>query len=437
MTEPLRRPSADGELWALVDAFLDSTATVAERDRLDARLRDEPQARSFYVAYLDLHAQLQWRTRGGSARPAHPRGRWRGWLAAAVALAAGLLVAVSTLRRAPYEESPELPEAPAGSVAVLIDNQNATWDQDMALPTRTGSALPPGRLKLKAGVVEVAFRDGGDVLLEGPADFDIRGADRAFLRQGKLTAKVPEGAPVFQVSMPGVVVSDFGGECGLMRDDAGVAEVHVFGGQVGADPTDGQGVLRLAQKTGSRVDLTRQTMTPVPFNEQAFEHLRPEVRVADVSVRGGQFAGRNFGTAARLVVKNSIPDYCWEAYLTFDLAGVKGQVGEAWVRLMPVRVGQPLVNAAALVRDGLWGEASITWATKPASDVPFATWTAQEGQPVDLDVTQLVREALSGDNRLSLRIFAPEWRRGKSYVEYGSRRGDAESRPRLFITTLP
>src|SRR6202040_2040630 len=99
------------------------------------------------------------------------------------------------------------------SVAVLIDNHNTVWEADMTLPTETGSALPPGRLKLKAGVVEVAFHGGGEVLLEGPADFDVRAADRGFLHRGKLTAKAPEGAPAFQVGMPGVMVTDLGGEC--------------------------------------------------------------------------------------------------------------------------------------------------------------------------------------------------------------------------------
>jgi hypothetical protein len=59
-------PAADGELWSLVEAVVEGTATAEERDRLEARLRAEEQARLFYVAYLDLYAHLQWTTRGRS-----------------------------------------------------------------------------------------------------------------------------------------------------------------------------------------------------------------------------------------------------------------------------------------------------------------------------------------------------------------------------------
>jgi ferric-dicitrate binding protein FerR (iron transport regulator) len=449
---PAPLPPADDELWSLVEALVEGSATAAERDRLEARLRAEPAARSFYVAFLDLHAHLQWRTRGEAsptrsaelgARNAARAPRWRrAAFAASLALAAGLLVAFFVWRHGPEEgEFADLPDAPAGSVAVLIDNSNTVWEKDTDLPTGTGSALPPGRLKLRAGVVEIAFHNGGEVLLEGPADFEVSAADGAFLHRGKLTARVPEGAPAFRVGMPGVVVTDRGGECGLLRDETGRTEVHVFEGEVGASATDGEGDplpgMRLAEKAGARVDASRRTLTPVPLDEQVFAHLRPEIRVADASVRGGQFAGRNFGTVPQLMVKNSIADYCWDTYLRFDLSGVKGTVRAASVRLVPLRVGRPFDNAAALVPDGRWSETAVTWDSKPSSKPAFARWTVREGEPVEFDVTLLVRAALAGDKRLSLRIFAPAYQRGSAFVQYGSRRGDAEARPQLLLTIEP
>ena len=355
-------PRIDDELWSLVETFVDGAATVADRDRLQTRLRAEPHARLFYVTYLDLHGQLQWQTRGASApaaaarQPVTPARSRRFWAwPLRVALAASLLIgfgllAASLITRHGSDDgaTPELPDAPSGSVAVLIDNSNTVWEKDTALPTGTGSALSPGRLKLKSGVVEIAFHGGGEVRLEGPADFDVTASDQAYLHRGKLTAKVPQGAPAFRVGMPGVVVTDLIGECGLLSDESGRSEVHVFAGRVGADLTNRQGEplpgMRLAENAGARLDGSRQTLTAVPLDEQAFAHLRPEVRVADASVRGGQFTNRNWGTTSRLMVKNSIPDFRWESYLRFDLSGVKGRVSEARVRLVPVFVGQPIEN---------------------------------------------------------------------------------------------
>jgi hypothetical protein len=451
MTGPGQQPpTADGDLWALLESHVDGAATPAERNRLETRLRAEQQARLFYVTYLDLHAQLQWRTRGESVPATMTRPPSRRILglrprsaAVLLALAASLLaVVLIRLPRSDEVEPPDLPDVPAGSVAVLIDNSNTIWEADTALPTETGSALPPGRLKLKAGVVAIAFLGGGEVLLEGPADFEVRAPDHGCLHQGKLTAKVAAGAPAFRLNMPGVVVTDHGGECGLLRDESGHTEVHVFKeGQVDAGLTDPTGepvpAMRLTENAGTQVDTGRQTLTPLPLNESAFAHLRPEVRVADASVRAGQFAGRNFGAACRLRVKNSIPDYSWETYLCFDLSGITGPMREARVRLVPAQVGQPFENAAAVVADHRWNETTLTWASKPSSGPAFATWMVAEGVPVEFDVTRFVREALAGDKKLSLRIFAPNFERRKSFVEYGSRKGEAQRRPQLLVTTLP
>ena len=107
------------------------------------------------------------------------------------------------------------------------------------------------------------------------------------------------------------------------------------------------------------------------------------------------------------------------------------------MRLVPAQVGQPFENAAALVADNRWNETTITWDNKPSSGPAFATWMVTEGAPVEFDVTPYVREALAGDKKLSLRIFAPNFERRKSYVEYGSRKGEYQRRPQLLVTTAP
>jgi hypothetical protein len=357
------------------------------------------------------------------------------WVVAVLALAAAVVVAIYIPRSVPADDttSPELTGLPPGAVAVLIDAGRPVWDRGTTIPTGTGSALNPGTLKLKSGVAEIAFRGGGEVLIEGPADFDVTGPDGGFLRRGRLAAKVP-GGTAFRVAMPGVTVTDAGGEYGLVRDEAGQSEVHAFAGKVGADPA-GQPT-RWIEKAAARIDAAGRTITPMPLNAVAFAHLRPEVRVADASVRGGRFADQNYGTSPLLMVKQSIADYSWESYLRFDLAGVHGRVAGAVVRLVPVRVGMAVVNAAAVADDEPWGETAITWDTAPAAAGPqIARWIAEEGKPVTFDVTRVVQDAIAGDKHLTLRIFAPNYKRGGSHVQYGSREGAPEARPQLLITT--
>jgi len=447
-------PPADDELWTLVEAFVERTLAEDERRRLDERLRSEAAARIFYVAYLDLHAQLQWRTRGESSRvagsaplqvaPQGASGRRRLlWSALAaigsLAAAAAVVFSLSLPQHGPEDaETPDLPVKPVGSIAVLIDNSAPVWDAGTSGPTKTGSYLLPGRLKLKSGVVEIAFDGGSEVLLEGPADFDVSAADRGFLYRGKLTARVAEPGSPFFVSMPGAA-TNIEGECGLLLDGAGRPEIHVFSGEVRADPTDASGEPlpggRSIENGGAFIDPTLHLVSTVPLNPVLFARLRPEVRVSDSAVRDGPHADENFGAAPQLVVKNSIPGYSWETFLRFDLSRVKGPASEAMVRLMPVKVGQPMENAAAVVPSSeLWSEQLITWDTKPSAGPTIATWTVADGTPVEFEVTQQVREALATDKRLSLRIFAPNRKRGSAYVQYGSREGPASLRPQLLIT---
>ena len=63
-------PPIDSELATLVDALCEGAITPDDRDRLEAILAGDRNAKLYYVAYLDLHAQVQWLTRGEDKWPA-------------------------------------------------------------------------------------------------------------------------------------------------------------------------------------------------------------------------------------------------------------------------------------------------------------------------------------------------------------------------------
>ena len=104
-----------------------------------------------------------------------------------------------------------------------------------------GSTLFVGqRLDLAAGLVEVTFLDGAQVVLEGPTQFEVHGADLAELHQGRIAAMVPERARGFEVATNGLNVVDLGTEFGVLAEGE-ETEVHVFRGLVMAHVLDARG----------------------------------------------------------------------------------------------------------------------------------------------------------------------------------------------------
>ena len=63
-------PPADGELARLVEAMCDGAITAAERDRLESLLAADRDAMLYYVAFFDMHAEVQWLMRDEDAEVA-------------------------------------------------------------------------------------------------------------------------------------------------------------------------------------------------------------------------------------------------------------------------------------------------------------------------------------------------------------------------------
>src|SRR4051812_24365220 len=364
MSKAHPRASADEPLQILVEAIVDGSADLRQRDELESRLRSDADARRFYVEYLDLHAQLQWRTRGMSDRVAgearaslknQRRQNTRQIVAASLAALTSLATAVTVFialfvpRPLPEDaETPDLLAKPAGAVAVLIENGPAVWEPTSARP-KVGSYLLPGRLKLKSGVVEVALARGGKIVLEGPSELDVSAADRGFLHHGKLAAKVTDKSVPLILNLPGAI-ANIDGECGLLFDTSGRPELHVFNGEARAELANPRGDAlpggRLIEHAATAFDSQEHLLTDVPLNFVAFANLRPSVWISDAAVRDGGHTDENFGAAPQLVVKNSIAGYSWETFLEFDVSALAGPIESAAVRLVPLHVGQAMENAA-------------------------------------------------------------------------------------------
>ncbi len=166
-----------------------------------------------------------------------------------------------------------------------------------------GMFLKAGRtLQLQAGLAELTFDDGAQVVLEGPVEFRVDGPNAGWLVEGQIVGQVPERAKGFLVGSSDLTVIDLGTEFGMLVSTNGPSEVQVFDGKVKVRPAD-QGVVPLTLKAGQAVTLAGAgeqvvlgTANPDRFVRRLKPARRPlaQARIANVSL----IATADFETAS-------------------------------------------------------------------------------------------------------------------------------------------
>ncbi|MGC3988775.1 MAG: hypothetical protein QM796_03625 [Chthoniobacteraceae bacterium] len=155
---------------------------------------------------------------------------------------------------------------PIAPVAIIAQEEGAVWNSENFTP---GARLRPGRLQLERGVVLIAFNRGAHVVLEGPADFEIRDDNSSVLRAGRLRAHVPVSAHGFKVETPQFTAVDLGTEFGCDLGSDGVGELHVFTGKVDWQAAEGKSaVVELNANQALRIEnglATRIAAQPLSF----------------------------------------------------------------------------------------------------------------------------------------------------------------------------
>lgn len=127
----------------------------------------------------------------------------------------------------PREERQEPTSEGVALVTRLVD---VMWDANQS-PLEVGDALSPGRLAIKSGYAQIEFFCGATVVVEGPAELELRSPLLAQVRSGRLRAQVPPAARGFSLEVDDIKVVDLGTEFGLSVSPKG-ANVQVFDGEV-------------------------------------------------------------------------------------------------------------------------------------------------------------------------------------------------------------
>jgi hypothetical protein len=127
--------------------------------------------------------------------------------------------------------------------------------------------------------------------------------------------------------------------------------------------------------------------------------------LADAYVRGGTYAGTNFGADTALNVKDQEDaSYDRRSFLRFDVAAFSA-VTNAKLRLKVSGVTATHSVEARYVATDSWGESTITWNNQPSAGAVLDTKALPSvGSWVEFDVTAQVAAEAAGDAIVSFRL---------------------------------
>lgn len=234
----------------VLSRLMDGAADEGDLRELRELLRGNYALQDEYCRAMELHALLDASlsepparlrafprvAEAGVFRALSPRGG-RGWF---IAAAAGLFVAalglgaIEFLGRSPGRQSQVAQDGPpaerGGCVAVLGQASRAVWEGEG--PTTIGAPLAPGEYSLREGVVQIDFLRGANVIVQGPARFELTSTDLIRCDAGGIRAHVPEHAKGFTVATPIYSAVDLGTEFAVIVDRSGGALFQVLDGEV-------------------------------------------------------------------------------------------------------------------------------------------------------------------------------------------------------------
>lgn len=98
-------------------------------------------------------------------------------------------------------------------------------------PVQNGD-LRSGRYQLERGLANLQLKQGVQLVVAGPAAFEIVDPMRVNLEFGKIRAQVSEEGKTFKIKTGEVLVTDLGTEFGVEAQKGETSEVHVFDGLV-------------------------------------------------------------------------------------------------------------------------------------------------------------------------------------------------------------
>ena len=385
------KPAEQFRLIELSERYADEKLSAAEMTALEAELRTDAAARSFFAKALHQHAELSfdhsWHSQAAPVSQPTVRPVW--WRHAITAAAAACVTIGFVWLQSTRD----------GTVATLIRAQQCQW-AGSSLPTVEGARLKPGMLDLLEGLAVLRFDSGAELVLEAPATVEVLDGMNCKLRRGTLVAEVPPQAKGFSIDTKDAKVIDWGTKFGLSAGEDGKYMVQVLEGLVEVDDKSGTPTKKLEK--GQRVDRgwSHSQLHPTLGDGDDSEPSRwqPAIvmdagdgwqaittafgRGKDSYIQSTEKTANDFGTHPFLRVKRSRdtkPDLNRKGYISFDLSKFSGRTiedAELVLTIEPSELGfASFVPDSTFAVYGLidetedrWEEAALSWQHAPAHD---------------------------------------------------------------------
>jgi|UniRef100_UPI00378505C1 hypothetical protein len=244
----------------VLDAWRHGRLSEDEFAALQDRLRDDASLRAALRELAEveegLSALAMARATAPASRPKPKAVTFRSnWLPWGIAAAACVVAVASWWSPHDARQDKAISQGASTTArevtAMLVDEAGAVF----AWPRQPGEVrFDPGSYELESGTVHLRYVNGADLVVEGPARFEIRDAFRTDLAAGRVRAIVPPTAHGFTVVTRDVAYEDVGTEFGLSVDAAsGASQMHVFDGQVNLRSGDASGELLRSVFVGDSV----------------------------------------------------------------------------------------------------------------------------------------------------------------------------------------
>ncbi|MEM6471260.1 MAG: FecR domain-containing protein [Planctomycetota bacterium] len=278
------------DLRALIDNLIAGELSRNEQATLQAELKASASSRQVFYQRMELEAGLRgWAAESVAGERDAPARKSIGKptkdLGAKLAVAALILLAVGVAwwyanERRPAEriaaKTPTISEKKGRDQAhlgTIVEQSGNRWKVN---PVSLGGAFVRGNLALEAGVAELRFHSGTNVILQAPCELNIIDGSNAELVVGSVAVNVTEQSNGFVLQTPESAIVDEGTEYAVSVSlDA--TEVHVFEGSVWWVPRESsasdidEDQERIASGEAKRYSRSQPSKGQfVPFGERKF-----------------------------------------------------------------------------------------------------------------------------------------------------------------------